>query len=189
MIASLSGTVLSKDAHSAIIEVSGVGFRILASSATLAQLTVGEKAVMKTSLVVREDSMTLFGFGNSEELSTFDLLCSVSGVGPKSALAILSQLSVSDITKAVSAEDDSAFRTVSGIGSKTAKLIILSLAGKLITSSATDASSRTVLALVGLGWSEKASRSAVSEVISEDLDEGQILRAALQRLSAKADEK
>jgi Holliday junction DNA helicase RuvA len=149
-------------------------------------LSTGERVKFFTSLVVREDAMTLFGFLEPEQLEVFELLRSVNGVGPKSALAILAELGVEQIAQAVFQESDQTFKSVSGIGAKTSKLIVLSLAGKLGSSSAGKGSSSfesAVAGLIGLGWSERASRDAVSQVATADQSEQQLLRAALQILS------
>ena len=121
--------------------------------------------------------MTLFGFENPESLELFELLLSVSGVGPRSALAVLAEMSPAEILTAVVNEDDSAFKKVSGVGPKTAKLIILQLSGKLtalaqaesVTASAPVASPiavSVVQALVGLGWNERIARDAVDALDS-----------------------
>jgi Holliday junction DNA helicase RuvA len=147
----------------------------------------GDSVSFHTSLVVREDAWTLFGFENRQELEVFELLRSVNGVGPKSALSILNQMSVEQIAQAVSDESDESFKAVSGIGSKTAKLITLTLAGKLMGSGSKSAVSSinesAVSALVGLGWSERQSRDALQQVASKDFSDKQLLKAALQVLS------
>jgi Holliday junction DNA helicase RuvA len=136
---------------------------------------------------VREDAWTLFGFETRQELEVFELLRSVNGVGPKSALSILNQMSVDQISQAVSQESDESFKAVSGIGSKTAKLITLTLAGKLVGSgakgSASSVSESAVSALVGLGWSERQSRDALQQVGTKEMSDKQLLKAALQVLS------
>jgi Holliday junction DNA helicase RuvA len=142
---------------------------------------------MLTVLIVREDSLTLFGFLDSMELETFDLLRSVNGVGPKSALSILSALSVQEIADAVASESDIVFKSVPGVGVKTAKLITVSLAGKLPWGAGNANSSTTgrptIDALVGLGYSEKEASKAVANVSSEDLSSQDILKLALQNLA------
>ena len=151
---------------------------------------------MLTTLIVREDSMTLFGFENQESLDLFDAFLTVSGVGPRSALAILGQLTPAEAFMAVVNEDDSVFRKVSGIGPKTAKLIIVQLAGKLsaVTTSsvapqapvsARDAAETVVVALVGLGWVERTARETVESVQTEQSDAtaATLLRFALAALS------
>lgn len=186
MIASLTGEVSASSSGQVVLDVSGVGYLINSTAAVSSSLSTGERVKFFTSLVVREDAMTLFGFLEPEQLEVFELLRSVNGVGPKSALAILAELGVEQIAQAVFQESDQTFKSVSGIGAKTSKLIVLSLAGKLGSSSAGKGSSSfesAVAGLIGLGWSERASRDAVSKVATADQSEQQLLRAALQILS------
>ena len=187
MIASLTGLVLSSSNGQIVIDVKGVGYLVHSRAQTVASISQGDSVSFHTSLVVREDAWTLFGFENRQELEVFELLRSVNGVGPKSALSILNQMSVEQITQAVSDESDESFKAVSGIGSKTAKLITLTLAGKLMGSGSKSAaltiSESAVSALVGLGWSERQSRDALQQVASKDFSDKQLLKAALQVLS------
>jgi Holliday junction DNA helicase RuvA len=194
MISSVRGTVLSASGATVVVEVGGVGLRVGVTPQLALTLRVGETAMLHTALVVREDDLSLFGFADREELEVFDLLRGVTGVGPKSAQAVLGHLSPSQVAHAVADDDDAAFRRVSGIGPKTAKLIVLSLAGKLdVASSApsvTAASSTAadvLVALVGLGWNEREAQAAVDSVVAErgdDVASGvpQLLRAALGHL-------
>ena len=187
MIASLSGKVLSASFGTVTIEVGGVGLTVHTTNRIASSLSVGQSATLLTVLVVREDSLTLFGFLEAMELETFDLLRSVNGVGPKSALSILSSLSVEEIADAVASESDAVFRSVSGVGVKTAKLIALSLAGKLSGGSGGSGSSgktkATVDALVGLGYSEKEATVAARKVVSPNLSDQDTLKLALQHLA------
>lgn len=187
MIASLTGLVLSSSNGQIVIDVQGVGYLVHSRAQTVNSVSQGDSVSFHTSLVVREDAWTLFGFENRQELEVFELLRSVNGVGPKSALSILNQMSVEQIAQAVSDESDESFKAVSGIGSKTAKLITLTLAGKLMGSGSKSAVSSinesAVSALVGLGWSERQSRDALQQVASKDFSDKQLLRAALQVLS------
>ena len=196
MIASLTGTVQSLALTHAVIDVSGVGYFISITPATSQTLRVGSAAMLNTALIVREDAFSLFGFASTDELEMFDLLRSVTGVGPKSALAILAQLSADQIRVAVQTENDSAFKAVSGIGPKTAKLISVTLAGKLkgvigttssvgATSTAAADLTNIITALQGLGWSERLASDAVREVansIGASATTDVILKAALARL-------
>ena len=187
MIASLTGLVLSSSNGQIVIDVQGVGYLVHSTAQTVGSISEGVKVSFHTSLVVREDAWTLFGFRNKQELEVFELLRSVNGVGPKSALSILNQLSVEQIAQAVSEESDESFKAVSGIGSKTAKLITLTLAGKLVATGSKSTSSSTnesaVSALVGLGWSERQSRDVLQQVGKKDMNDKQLLKAALQVLS------
>ena len=187
MIASLTGLVLSSSNGQIIIDVQGVGYLVHSTAQTAASISQGESVSFHTSLVVREDAWTLFGFRDRQELEVFELLRSVNGVGPKSALSILNQLSVAQIAQAVSDDSDESFKAVTGIGSKTAKLITLTLAGKLVAPGSKTLDSRisegALSALVGLGWSERQSRDALLQVGAKDMNDKQLLKAALQILS------
>lgn len=199
MISSVRGTVLTVAGAVAVIEVGGVGLAIQVTSQHGLSLRTGQEAMVYTALIVREDDLSLFGFATPDELTVFDLLRGVSGVGPKSALGVLGTLTPVQVAQAVAAEDDAPFRKVSGIGPKTAKLIVVSLAGKLVvpvgqvsTGSTSGGSPGTVVssvigALVGLGWNDRVAAQAVEEA-GEDasIDErGSVqilLRLALARL-------
>lgn len=196
MIASLRGTVLSVRDNTCIVDVNGVGYAVNITPAHKFTLTVGAEHTFLTSLIVREDSMTLFGFENPESLELFELLLSVSGVGPRSALAVLAEMSPAEILTAVVNEDDSAFKKVTGVGPKTAKLIVVQLAGKLTALSHTEnvtvnspAASpiaiSVVQALVGLGWNEKVAKEAVDALDSTNpsATTASVLKEALASLA------
>ncbi len=186
MIASLTGLVQTIHPNAVVVDVNGVGYLVNVTPETSAGQRIGEKISLQTSMIVREDAMTLFGFASSEQLNLFELLRSVSGVGPKSALAICASLSADQIFDAVASEDDLVFKSVPGIGPKTAKLIVVTLAGKVSPSGNVAVSSApletVVSALIGLGYNEKAARAAVGShsgvVKTQDL-----LRLALAALS------
>jgi holliday junction DNA helicase RuvA len=185
VIASLTGNVVELTYNSAVIEVGGVGYLVNITSDTASQMLVGEKTTLKTVLVVREDSLTLFGFLGTDELTIFELLLSVSGVGPKSALSVMGELSVAEIVSAVVSEDDESFRKVSGIGAKTAKLIVLNLADKLSAfnvSKLTEGGISVVSGLTSLGWSDKDARQAVQEVYKAGQSDSETLKLALRQL-------
>ena len=195
MIASLSGIITQLNQSTTVIEVSGIGYLVSIAASTSKTLKVGESVKLHTSMIIREDSHSLFGFLDPEELEAFDLLRSVSGVGPKSALGILSELTVAEIASAVQSESDQVFRAVSGIGPKTAKLIVLTLAGKIFGDStdlkpgATSETEEVVGALVGLGWSEQIARGAVSEVSALTKDKQEVLKLALKYLASSSSRK
>lgn len=174
-----------------------MGMRVEVPSGRVSQSAQGDSVFLLTSLVVREDSLTLFGFETQEELDVFGHLIAVSGVGPRSALGVLSALAPAEIASAVAAEDEKPFRKVSGIGPKTAKLIVVSLAGKLsgmiLTSSsapraASDPAAATADAvregLVGLGWSDADAERAVQDARDAGApeDSAGLLRASLALL-------
>ncbi|MEY4301141.1 MAG: hypothetical protein RJA30_292 [Actinomycetota bacterium] len=199
MIASLTGLVQRVGAGHLVVDVSGVGYQVFVPASTVQQVHLGDTVLLHTALVVREDAFTLFGFLDSEELELFDLLRSVTGVGPKSALAILSQLSIDAIRNAVVTENDATFKAVSGIGPKTAKLITVTLAGKLPGLAAT-AKTQTVnvqtgrvdlgtviQALQGLGWNERQATDAVrdaAEALGASATADLLLKTSLSRLGA-----
>lgn len=172
MISSVHGTVLAAVGTTAIIEVGGVGLSVNLTPQHVLSLRVGHEASVRTALIVREDDLALYGFGDADELSVFDLLRGVTGVGPKSAMGVLAAMTPGEIAHAVAAEDDAAFRKVSGIGPKTAKLIVVSLAGKLLVSAAAPSATKAVassvtdkvtIALIGLGWPERVAAQAVED--------------------------
>ncbi|PPF64462.1 Holliday junction branch migration protein RuvA [Clavibacter michiganensis] len=192
MISALRGTVLRVSGSSAVIEVGGVGFDVTLTPAHTLSLRVGHEASVVTSLIVREDSLSLFGFVDHDSLDLFTLLTGVTGVGPKSAMGVLAELSPAQIAVAVSQEDDAVFRKVSGIGPKTAKLIVLSLAGKVSVFAAAPAVAKDVsrsirddvlAALVGLGWNEKAAEAGLDAVLLHASDDEAASVQALLRLA------
>ncbi|CAI9385979.1 Holliday junction branch migration protein RuvA [Microbacterium sp. T2.11-28] len=175
MISSLRGRVLHLDAESVVIDVGGVGFSVAVTPQLARDFHVGDEIVLHTTLIVREDALSLYGFREREELVVFGQLLGVSGVGPKSALGVLASLTVGQIATAVAEEDDAPFRRVSGIGPKTAKLIVVQLAGKLAHVPATGSAlaavpavgGQVVAALIALGWNERVSTEAVSAVAAD----------------------
>jgi len=176
MISSLRGTAAHVDADTLVVEVGGVGLAVAVPAGLARSTHPGDAVRVYTHLVVREDALSLFGFETREELAVFVLLLGVTGVGPKSALGVLSGLSVEQIAAAVAADDDAPFRRVSGIGPKTAKLIVVQLAGKLeapvrTAARAVDAPAgvltQVAQALTGLGWPERVATEAVSATAAE----------------------
>lgn len=199
MIAQLRGSIVSIASSALVLDVHGVGYAVSVPERTAQMLREGEDALLHTSMIVREDEHSLVGFTAPDERDVFDLLRSVSGVGPKSALGVLNQLTVDEIAQALADEDDGVFRQVSGIGPKTAKLIVLALQGKIAepartpTFTAVDQTlgrsdqNAIVQALVGLGWSERVAKKGVQDMV-EALPEGEtpgvpeLVRRALQLL-------
>jgi Holliday junction DNA helicase RuvA len=173
MISSVRGTVLAVAGTTAVIEVGGVGLSVNVTPQLALTMRVGSEAMVRTTLIVREDDLSLFGFSAADELSVFDHLRSVTGVGPRSAMGVLAVMSAAEVARAVSMEDDAAFRKVSGIGPKTAKLIIVQLAGKLAfvapaapaSAAVSTVSDSVVVALVGLGWPERVAIQAVDDAV------------------------
>ncbi len=192
MISSVRGTVVGIAGTSAVIEVGGVGLAITVTPQHALSLRVGAEAMVRTALIVREDDLSLFGFVDADELAVFDLLRGVTGVGPKSAMGVLAAMSPGQIASAVATEDDAAFRKVSGIGPKTAKLIVLSLAGKMQVAPAAassdpiataSVSDSVLVALVGLGWSERVAEQAIEDAQAGSRAEDAATVASLLRLA------
>lgn len=193
MISSVRGTVLHLDSDSVVIDVGGVGLSVAVAPAVSRSLHVGDTAMLHTSLIVREDALSLFGFATRDELTVFTLLLGVTGVGPKSALGVLAGLTVAQIAEAVGDDDDAPFRRVSGIGPKTAKLIVVQLAGKLAPVAVTASPSsnggggavhdQVTVALVGLGWSERTAAETVASVAADASDADRASVQALLRLT------
>ncbi len=168
MIAKLNGKVVYKDKNSAIIDMSGVGYRAFVSTDTLSKLKNGSNANLWTHLVVRENIMDLYGFIDKEEKDFFELLIGISGIGPKSALAILSLAPVAVLRKAISSEDASYLTKVSGIGRKSAQKIILELKDKTGTATEKDGiglkeEAEALEALHALGYTLNDSREALKK--------------------------
>ncbi|GAA1527012.1 Holliday junction DNA helicase RuvA [Microbacterium ginsengiterrae] len=196
MISSLRGSVLSTGADHVVIEVGGVGFFVFVPADVAHTAHPGEEIRLHTSLIVREDALTLFGFAERIELEVFTQLLSVTGVGPKSALGVLGHLTVDQIASAVADDDDAPFRRVSGIGPKTAKLIVVQLAGKLQPPTAVPAGrapsgaeaviDQVTAALVGLGWSEKVAGDAAVETaaVASESDRASVAALLRQALAA-----
>jgi Holliday junction DNA helicase RuvA len=197
MISSVRGTAVHVDADSVVVEVGGVGLHVAVTPQVARMTHLGDTVLLHTTLIVREDALSLFGFESREELTVFGLLLGVTGVGPKSALGVLSTLSVAQIADAVAGDDDAPFRRVSGIGPKTAKLIVVQLAGKIAVARPTGSSggdaapsplvpAQVVQALVGLGWSERVAAAAVEVAASDAAPADRASVPALLRLTLAA---
>ena len=193
MIASLTGVVRAASREQLVVDVNGVGYAVNVTNSVASAHEIGDPIDLLTTLIVREDSMSLFGFLSSQDLQIFESLITVSGVGPKSALGVLSALSPAEVLAAVTNEDESAFKAVSGIGPKTAKLIIVSLGGRLSAvvptqeqapSSSHAVNEQVVTALVGLGWQDRVAREAVAAVNAQDsAPVAEVLRLTLASLA------
>ncbi|MFN8082152.1 MAG: Holliday junction branch migration protein RuvA [Kineosporiaceae bacterium] len=209
MIASVRGRVLAVRLDAAVVEVGGVGLLVQATPATLATLRVGAEAELATSLVVREDALTLFAFIDADERDTFEVVQTVSGIGPRLALAMLAVHTPDGLRAAVAAQDLTSLMKVPGIGRKGAQRIVLELTDRLGAPSSGAAVSvvppagggaawhdQVVEALVGLGWSAKQAADAVDVVGAEVAASGgsssaapdvaRVLRAALRHLGRTA---
>ena len=198
MISSVRGPVLSIGLDHAVIDVGGVGFAVLATPTTLAGLRRGDEAQLFTALIVREDSLTLFGFTDPDARQLFGLLLTVSGIGPKIALATLAVLEPDKLRAALAEGNTSMLTQVPGIGRKGAERLIVELRDKVgaLTSGTpgpeTSADAELVRAqvteaLLGLGFAAKAAEQAVDAVLAKDgaRDTAAVLRQALTSLGRK----
>ena len=190
MIAHLTGKVLGRRSGQLVIECGGVGYLVQVSPETYQMSFSQSEFSLHTAHIIREDAQMLFGFQSEDELNGFNMLCTVNGVGPKSAMSVLAQLGVAGLAQAVATADDSMFKSVTGVGPKTAKLIVLTLTGKLVSSTSSEAGSggseaAVVSALIGLGYQEKLARTAVELAIkaSPNLSESELLKQSLSNLS------
>jgi holliday junction DNA helicase RuvA len=198
VIAYVSGPVTALAPEQAVVEVGGIGLAVQCTPATLARLRVGQPAQLATSLVVREDSLTLYGFVDDDERQVFELLQTASGVGPRLAQAALAVLTPDELRRAVAAEDLAVLITVPGIGRKGAQRIVLELKDRLgspvgivlpragTAPSRSDWRGQVHAGLLGLGWSTREADEAVAAVADEageTPDVAALLRSALQALS------
>jgi len=200
LIAFVRGRVAAVTLSSAVVEVGGVGLELLCTPGTLATLRTGREAELPTSMVVREDSLTLFGFADDDEKSLFELVQTASGVGPKLAQAMLAVLSPDGIRMAIASDDVKTLTRVPGIGQKGAQRIILELRDRIGSPGASVSPSpqaptslgawqgQVQAGLVGLGWSTKEADRAIGEVAPEaeqmdTPDVARLLRSALRTLS------
>lgn len=198
MISSVNGEVLSIGLDHVVVEVGGVGLAVQATPATLATLRRGESARLATSLVVREDSLTLFGFAETEARDLFGLLQTVSGIGPRLALAALAVLDPDQLRTALAEGNITTLTQVPGIGRKGAERLTLELRDKVLAAdqaggpggtqpAAEAARAEVVEALVGLGFAQKQAEQAVEKVAPDHPggDTSTLLRAALTTLGTK----
>jgi len=190
MIAHITGTILTKTDRSIIIDVQGVGYEVHVSPLLLEQVIKGADLSLHTHQYVREDMMDLYGFATAEELEFFKQLIEISGVGPKSALTVMSLTSVGELKSAIVHEDASLLTKVSGIGTKTAERIVVELKnkidhietaqGKATISTAGD--SQAIDGLVALGYTVREAREALRAIDADITGVEQRLKAALKLL-------
>jgi len=192
MIASLTGIVVEKSLNCAVIDVHGVGYKVFMTSSLLGGLAVGEEIRVPTYLSVREDALDLYGFANRDELRFFELLITISGIGPKSALSILNITTLDALRQAVNSEDTTHLTRISGIGRKTAERIVIELRGKLdgfeFEIAATEAGAMreevdALEALKSLGYSQKEAQEALKSVPKNVAGTGERVKHALKHLS------
>lgn len=187
MIGSIRGQVTHVGVDYALVEVAGVGYRVTAGSSLLSTLRVGREASVYTHHLVREDQQALFGFASIEELAFFELLMTVSQVGPRLALAITGAHAVTKLQLAIVTDDADVFTSVSGVGRKTAQRIILELKEKVHAAGVAvgpgaGGDSDVVAALESLGYTLQEARRAASAVAGDGALDARI-KAALQELA------
>ena len=206
MIDSLSGEVLSIGLDHAVIECAGVGYRFLATPHTLGRLARGQQARVLTTMVVKDDGVTLYGFADDGARTMFHRLQTVSGLGPKLALACLSVFEPAELAGLISAGDAAAIKriqTIPGVGKKMAERMALELKDKIdglyatsepgaapsapVTAGTSLAAEQVVEALIGLGFADKVARGVVDTLIQERPGDSssELLRAALTQLGSK----
>jgi Holliday junction DNA helicase RuvA len=196
MISSLRGPVLEIRLDSLVIGVGGVGMTVMCSPDTISQARTDQEITLFTSLIVREDSLTLFGFANSENREMFEVVQGVSGFGPKLAFTILSSLPADELRTAIGNEDVARLKQTPGVGAKGAQRLVLELKDRIgtPTSGAKRNASKEAQwqiqveqGLLGLGWSPRDAQRAITAVIEEGVTDSQatpeLLRRALQILA------
>lgn len=178
MISFIRGPVAQLSLAQAVIDVNGVGMLVHATPKTLGELRLGVESTLTTSMIVREDSMTLYGFVDAQEREVFDILLSVSGIGPRLALAILAVLEPEAIRRAVADGDGKAFTKVPGVGPKVAGRIVLELKGKLVPTGVAVSPTQpgapmawkdqVIAAMTSLGWNEKDALKSIDAAIAAE---------------------
>ena len=195
MIAAVRGEVLDIALDHVVIEAAGVGYKVMATPATLATLRRGSEARLITAMIVREDSMTLYGFADSDARDLFLTLLGVSGIGPSIALGALAMYDGASLRQAIGDGDVTALTRIPKVGKKTAELLVLTLRDKVgvaVSSSVASAGGFTVRgpvveALIGLGFAQKQAEEAADKVLADEPEANQsvALRAALSMLGKK----
>lgn len=189
MIGKLTGLLAEKNPPQVLVDCQGVGYEVDVPMSTFYNLPgLGEKVSLLTHFVVREDAQILFGFATAEERDTFRQLIKISGVGPRTALSVLSGMSVADIAQAVTAQDAGRLVKVPGIGKKTAERLLLELKGKLgadigaAATVASDAQADILQALVALGYSDKEAAASL-KALPKDVGVSEGIKLALKALA------
>jgi len=198
MIAHLSGSILDVRLNQLVIDVAGIGYQVTVAPELAADSRVGQSISLHTSLVVREDSWTLFGFSNADAKNLFEQLQSVTGIGPKVASALLAVYQPEELRSAIAAQDNAALERVPGIGKKVASRIILELKDKFGGGYRSKSSlsgpwrTQVIGALTGLGYSAKEAESALDDVLSDfgrtptEADLPEMLKLALAQSRRKS---
>lgn len=190
MIGRLSGTLLEKNPPQVLVDCHGVGYEVQVSMSTFYNLPpLGEQVALLTHFVVREDAQLLYGFGTAPEREAFRQLIKISGVGPRTALAVLSGMSVGELAQAVSLQEAGRLVKVPGIGKKTAERLLLELKGKMAPvlatpdwSAVSDAQTDILQALIALGYSDKEAQLAL-KALPTDVSVSEGIKQALKALA------
>jgi Holliday junction DNA helicase RuvA len=190
MMSFLRGTVASMTTTSVALDVHGVGYFIHVTPRALQGLKVGEEKLIPVSLIVREDALTLYGFADVDEKSLFELVQTVTGIGPKLALTIVASQSPEDFVRAIASKDEARLTRIPGVGKKSAARMLIDLQDKVrsygVTADQTHWQETVTQALISLGWSDKDARAAMTALDVDNLDTsdtGAILRLALAQMS------
>lgn len=198
MLHYIKGTLAMKQDNGIVVETGGIGYELtVASNSSVYLAKEGEKITVYTAMMVREDDISLYGFGQKEELDTFRKLITVSGVGAKAAISILSAMPLSQLHQAIILEDAKALTKANGVGKKTAERIVLELKDKFgqledvqvpegfdtpVSEGASDGRSEAVRALIALGYSKGEAVNALAAVKEMDLTAEEYIKQALKRL-------
>lgn len=188
MLAYLKGIIIKKGANYIVLDVSNVGYKVFVGEKILSKKVKGDELILWTYQSVREDSLDLYGFTSEEELELFELLISISGIGPKSGLGVLAVASVVEIKESIASGDPHLLIKVSGIGKKTAERVVLELKDKMdkiglpsgALGNGSSAGSDEIDALMSLGYNFQQAREALNKVDKSITDSGQRIREALK---------
>ena len=191
MISRVLGTVAQVGVDDVVVVYGGLGFKVFIVPPLASELHMGDEIELYTHLIVREDALTLYGFKTEEERKVFEILMSVTGIGPRIGLAALSVFSPNDLRRAVADQDAATLARIPGVGKKVASRMLVELGDKLgLPAQLPEASAPSVgvveaevkAALIGLGWNETKAESVLSELGGNGLNASDLLRAALMKL-------
>ena len=191
MISRVLGTVAQVGVDDVVVVYGGLGFKVFIVPPLASELHKGDEVELYTHLIVREDALTLYGFKTEEERKVFEILMSVTGIGPRIGLAALSVFSPNDLRRAVADQDAATLARIPGVGKKVASRMLVELGDKLgLPAQLPEASAPSVgvveaevkAALIGLGWNEAKAESVLSELGGNGLNASDLLRAALMKL-------
>ena len=191
MISRVLGTVAQVGVDDVVVVYGGLGFKVFIVPPLASELHKGDEVELYTHLIVREDALTLYGFKTEEERKVFEILMSVTGIGPRIGLAALSVFSPNDLRRAVADQDTATLSRIPGVGKKVASRMLVELGDKLGLSAQLPAASapsagvveaEVKAALIGLGWNETKAESVLSELGGNGLNASDLLRAALMKL-------